>query len=579
MKKIYLTGFALLIGASTMFAQKVAKRILVEEFTNASCPPCASQNPAFNALLSQPVNTDRVSIIKYQWYFPGFDPMYEITKADVDIRDDYYAINGVPTAMENGLYVTDDCNAYDGAPACLSQAELDASIADSADIWVNVSHHISADYDSLYVTMVVKASNQIAAKATNSLKAHMIVTEEEISFSSSPGSNGETTFEHVMMKMLPTPNGASMPDTLHAGDSLVFTEVWEITGVYSEAELGVVGFVQDNSDKSILQSDYSEPNLTASTSYDVELVTTVLPANVCGDEITPSIDIKNVGGDPLTKLKIDYSINGGTMNTYNWTGTAVPFFGSYTIDLPATIFTPQANNTIDVTISLPNDSTDANALNNDASGTFAEAELANAILTLELKLDGYGSETAWTLKTSAGASVDGNSSYADNTNLYTEDIDLNTWGVGCYEFEITDSYGDGLSWNNAGYYTLKDANGKTLATGINFGYAEMTPFSIDSSSLSPDTTTGIRESVVGAFDLFPNPTNGVVNVALVLKNSANVSVNVYNAIGELVVANDLGTKSEGMVQQLIDLSGFNSGIYFVNVVAGENTASRKITLR
>lgn len=73
---------------------------LHEEFTQASCGPCASQNPAFNAVLA--ANTAKATSLKYQTSWPGVDPMNAQNPTDVQTRVNYYSVNGVPDAIMDG---------------------------------------------------------------------------------------------------------------------------------------------------------------------------------------------------------------------------------------------------------------------------------------------------------------------------------------------------------------------------------------------------------------------------------------------------------------------------------------------
>ena len=82
MKKI-TTLLALACVTSFSFAQS-QRLTLLEEFTQASCGPCASQNPALNTLLN--ANTTKAISIKYQTSWPGVDPMNAQTQAEVGPR-------------------------------------------------------------------------------------------------------------------------------------------------------------------------------------------------------------------------------------------------------------------------------------------------------------------------------------------------------------------------------------------------------------------------------------------------------------------------------------------------------------
>jgi hypothetical protein len=89
---------------------------MFEEFTNASCGPCASQNPAFDALLS--ANASKCTSIKYHTNWPGVDPMNAQNPTDVGTRVTYYNVTGVPYAVMDGSPITG--SNYLGAPANLT---------------------------------------------------------------------------------------------------------------------------------------------------------------------------------------------------------------------------------------------------------------------------------------------------------------------------------------------------------------------------------------------------------------------------------------------------------------------------
>ena len=123
MKKLTIV-LALLLGGSTAFAQ-ATRLVLFEEFTQASCGPCASQNPAFNTLLSG--NTTKAISIKYQTSWPGVDPMNAANPTDVATRVSYYGVNGVPWTAMDGDTATG--SAYAGAPANVTQTAIDTRYA------------------------------------------------------------------------------------------------------------------------------------------------------------------------------------------------------------------------------------------------------------------------------------------------------------------------------------------------------------------------------------------------------------------------------------------------------------------
>ena len=138
MKKNFLLSI-ILVSFSLFVVGQSQRLVFVEEATNASCGPCASQNPAFDALLQ--ANTDKVVALKYHWYFPGYDPMYNHNQEENNSRVSYYGINGVPHALIDGTSISG--SSYLGAPANCSQAKIDDAYAVPSPFEITMSQCLS----------------------------------------------------------------------------------------------------------------------------------------------------------------------------------------------------------------------------------------------------------------------------------------------------------------------------------------------------------------------------------------------------------------------------------------------------
>ncbi len=75
--------------------------------------------------------------------------------------------------------------------------------------------------------------------------------------------------------------------------------------------------------------------------------------------------------------------------------------------------------------------------------------------------------------------------------------------------------------------------------------------------------------------MFPNPTNGKVNIAIEGLSGQVVSAKVINSLGAEVNAIDFGTLS-GLWNQEIDLEGNADGIYFINLTVGNELVSHRV---
>ena len=96
----------------------------------------------------------------------------------------------------------------------------------------------------------------------------------------------------------------------------------------------------------------------------------------------------------------------------------------------------------------------------------------NNMVTLALNFDNFASETTWNLTDASGNIVQSGSGYTQNDNGTTQYFNF-CLPTGCYDFNIYDSFGDGIccAWGQ-GSYNLIDANGVVLASGGSFGHSD-----------------------------------------------------------------------------------------------------------
>jgi hypothetical protein len=211
----------------------------------------------------------------------------------------------------------------------------------------------------------------------------------------------------------------------------------------------------------------------------------------------------------------------------------------------------------------------------------ANPSMAN--LTFTLVLDWYCSETTWKLFNSSNVAVQqggpyncgGNGGGADANKTKTYN-----WTVpqDCYRMEIYDAYGDGMMstiYNPPhpdGHYDLMDGGANHPFQGDgDFG-------SMASGGINVNAPAGVHEnSLDNSLNIFPNPTTGNVFLNYDLAAGARVTTEVYNALGELVLAST-NTVPAGIQVKQLDMSGLNNGVYFLNIVADGLKASRTITL-
>ncbi len=580
MKKIFTIAFAavMFFYANIAFGQS-QRMVLVEEFTQASCGPCASQNPAFDELLGN--NTDKVVVLKYQVWWPGYDPMYEDNTPDVDDRVAYYGVNGVPNGMVNGIGITNDCNYYDWAPACLDQAEIDAEYAVSSPFDISIT--AEADATEMMVSITVTCSEDVSG----TLKLMGALAETQIVWDSAPGTNGETEFNHIMKKLFTGSAGETIATDWTAGMSMTYDYTVNLSeiNIYDFGQLEVIAFIQDDATKAVHQAALNQnivfnvPEVNNSTAVQIA----GLPGGICSGEqtITPQVTIKNSGNADLTSLDIVYDVNGGTPQTYNWTGS-ISTFGTETVTVDPITFMTMGTNTINVTLENPNGSTDEILEDNSLNASFDEvdAQTAGTVLTVTLNTDCWPEETSWEIKNVAGVVVASGDNYDNQPE--SEIIETVTLPdeIDCYQFTFYDAYGDGLNgsqWSacsTSGNMTITDVGGNIIYS--NDGSYDVGE---ESEFFQGDPLLGVEENVLNAqFTVAPNPVRNNATMFFTLNDKQETVVRVLNVTGEVVYTKNLGMLSAGEYTEELTLDHLSSGVYFVNLISGEDTGIKKVSV-
>lgn len=88
-------------------------------------------------------------------------------------------------------------------------------------------------------------------------------------------------------------------------------------------------------------------------------------------------------------------------------------------------------------------------------------------------------------------------------------------------------------------------------------------------------STGIPESEISSFSIFPNPANDQLTIQFNDGFSKNSSLRILNSIGQIVLEQEL---SAGEKTAVIDISGFAEGIYFLNIPGEKSSVSQKLII-
>lgn len=531
--------------------------VLLEHFTQASCGPCATYNPAIHTLLVN--NPDKITSINYHTSWPGYDPMYNHNPVDAAARTSYYGVGSVPNSVLDG-------NVFNGHPAGWNINTVNARYAVPSPFELAVYQKLSPTNDTLFVTMLIEATQNASSQAT----AFMAIIEEYIHFTNPPGSNGERDFYNVMKKLLPTKTGISLPSPMSTGDYAIIESYWVLANVYNLDQLSVVAFVQNPLNKEIYQScNLSEGNFTAPHSNDVEIMgfTNLVP-NYCQTFLNPVVRIRNNGNTPLTSLELKYQVNNEEIQSYTWNGN-LGLLESTSIEIPEINYELLAANSIRLYAQSVNGTTDDYLKNDTIVHNFEPALQSSRDLLVKIRTDYSPEEITWEIKDNDGAVVASGGPYTQASTVINTDVLLQQ--DGCYEFFIYDAGGNGICCGNgAGFYRLT-SGGTTLASGTTFEYMQTAQFDVLSVGID-------KVPVTTGFEVYPNPATNKIFVEFTPERSRLIKAQVINQLGKIVYSTELQAFADANQKLEIKTSGWPAGIYLIMLDNGSTISSKKISI-
>jgi hypothetical protein len=91
-------------------------------------------------------------------------------------------------------------------------------------------------------------------------------------------------------------------------------------------------------------------------------------------------------------------------------------------------------------------------------------------------------------------------------------------------------------------------------------------------------STGMDEQEDALFEVYPNPTNGKVNLVIGEALQGKAIVEVYNLLGERIMTKDLHHLQKGETLCL-DLSSFVSGLYIIKLSTEKGSCTKKVSVK
>ena len=297
-----------------------------------------------------------------------------------------------------------------------------------------------------------------------------------------------------------------------------------------------------------------------------------------GEPVNMSVDMMNLGVTNLQYATIEVMAGGNSVLSYDWSGD-LETYGITNVNLGSASFDANTDFTIEIT------SADDNDANNSSGGAVELATEGTSLIHVEIMVDNWPQEIGWSITNDMGNVVE---EVAEGEIAGVAGDEFEWWvsvpATGCYEFTVTDSYGDGIfgsQWGSIdGYVTVKSYNDDIALVSTIFDYDGSYDYDEESAGMSVTAmTVGIEEQTLSDVTrVFPNPFVDQTNLQFNTAEAAEASLVVYNLVGEQVINNNLGTLPIGEHNHVLNFNGVTPGIYLVTLNAGGQTTTMRVTL-
>ena len=488
---------------------------MIEHFSSSTCPPCVGVNNTMNTFCNN--NPGRYTYTKYQMNWPGNgDPYYT---AEGGVRSTYYGVSGVPDIYLDGVGTNNSAvnqNTFNQHADQPGYFDVRGSFTVEGN-----TIHILADVMPYFDT-----------------EARVFVSVNEKVTTGNVGTNGETSFHHVFMKMMPNGQGSPIAFTATELQRLEFTQNMGATFVEEMSDLEVSIWVQNYGSKYVYNSHFAY-EYTDAHPYPVENLALVLDNEADCYCLNASWDAP-ADGNPIgynVYVNNELVAENITENAYSFVGEPDQF---YVVGVVALY--PEEQSSVKVVAEVSENLQDLGLItevNNfmlDEVNPTAEVTVTNA--------NDYSQSAINILSIEEVGDED-----MQYLTIISEELPYALGYGENFTFAIEPNViGEGRSVAQTTIVLTSDAGELVFNVEIDGEILNVTEVSAKTK-------------------IYPNPANN--NVCIETEKGIE-SVKVYNMMGTLVETISANAKTVN-----VDLNAYSNGIYFFNIRQSDGTVSNQ----
>ncbi|MCW8813484.1 MAG: T9SS type A sorting domain-containing protein [Chlorobium sp.] len=598
--------------------------VLLEEWTNASCAPCAANNPTIDAFVA--TNFSTIVPVKYHVWWPGNnDPMYLFNVPENTERTNYYGVSGVPNVIMGG--VTNPVYPYT-TPGSLQDA-YDIQMSKATPLEVSVTDtHIGSDSIRTDIVLTIHAP-----LLCGQYYLRVMAVERWIHYASPPGTNGETDFYDVFRKAYPDITGSPLPLT---PGTYNFSFTYPINAAWVDSMMYSIAFVQDDATKKVWCSgkgrEMPVPNILAQTpafvgkpigrtnmigteqqfiynsldnplgGFNIELFEGIFPP-AGWQVINPDDGITfeqydgangpSLGGSKSVLMDFySYSTVGASDTMYSRIFYGLQTIDSVKFDYAHAEYPGFGPDRLIVKVSIDGGLTFPFTIFDKAGDELATvAPTSNSFVPTssgDWATFSYPLENIVTFSSVSVQSPNGGEVWVAGE---TEDI---TWsGVNVNDVKIELSTNNGTDWStiiestpNTGSYswvvTAQDSSDECLIriTNVENGFV----YDVSDGVFTIDVVSSLGEELESnptEFNLaqnYPNPFNPSTTIRYAVPKTSQVSIKIYDLTGQEVASLVNEVKEVGTYEVKFDARNLASGVYLYKMIAGDFSSVKKLNV-
>ncbi|MCW8818082.1 MAG: T9SS type A sorting domain-containing protein [Ignavibacteriaceae bacterium] len=598
--------------------------VLLEEWTNASCAPCAANNPTIDAFVA--TNFSTIVPVKYHVWWPGNnDPMYLFNVPENTERTNYYGVSGVPNVIMGG--VTNPVYPYT-TPGSLQDA-YDIQMSKATPLEVSVTDtHIGSDSIRTDIVLTIHAP-----LLYGQYYLRVMAVERWIHYASPPGTNGETDFYDVFRKAYPDITGSPLPLT---PGTYNFSFTYPINAAWVDSMMYSIAFVQDDATKKVWCSgkgrEMPVPNILAQTpafvgkpigrtnmigteqqfiynsldnplgGFNIELFEGIFPP-AGWQVINPDDGITfeqydgangpSLGGSKSVLMDFySYSTVGASDTMYSRIFYGLQTIDSVKFDYAHAEYPGFGPDRLIVKVSIDGGLTFPFTIFDKAGDELATvAPTSNSFVPTssgDWATFSYPLENIVTFSSVSVQSPNGGEVWVAGE---TEDI---TWsGVNVNDVKIELSTNNGTDWStiiestpNTGSYswvvTAQDSSDECLIriTNVENGFV----YDVSDGVFTIDVVSSLGEELESnptEFNLaqnYPNPFNPSTTIRYAVPKTSQVSIKIYDLTGQEVASLVNEVKEVGTYEVKFDARNLASGVYLYKMIAGDFSSVKKLNV-